>query len=313
MKLNQTVSVVIVTHNRLVFLKRCLFSILNNSTTPKEIIIVDDGDKDKAARRISEQFRSDFSQHKTKVVYKRIYPPKGVSYSRNIGLKNSTGTLVAFIDDDCIASTNWIKNIVISHQKYKSFPAITGYVAPLHPNNYWNRVLYFFHSIKPFETRETNFLFGANYSFKKIVLDRENTYFNEKMKICSEDRYISFKLMQRGYKLLYDHSIRVKHEFRTNLKDTFAQWLRYGRSDYHFWRLNPDFQENPDATYFRDEPNIIKIIIAPARSFNRIMKFFDDLEVSLRNVYLIPGLIFIFSTYFLGIYLEWTKYFALRN
>jgi glycosyltransferase involved in cell wall biosynthesis len=36
---------------------------------------------------------------------------KGIPYARNAGINNATGDIVAFIDDDCEANEDWLKNI----------------------------------------------------------------------------------------------------------------------------------------------------------------------------------------------------------
>ena len=50
---------------------------------------------------------------------------KGPGSARNLGLDNSDGELVAFIDSDCEADTNWL-NIIYESFKKNNFDACGG-------------------------------------------------------------------------------------------------------------------------------------------------------------------------------------------
>lgn len=77
-------------------IKDSIQSIINQSYSNIEIIVINDGSQDNTEKKISEiddsrlkYFRSDIN--------------KGVSYSRNLGVKYSSGNIVAFQDSDDIA------------------------------------------------------------------------------------------------------------------------------------------------------------------------------------------------------------------
>ena len=73
------ISVIIPTFNRSSFLKRALVSVINQSISPNEIIVVDNGSTDNTKSMLKENF--------TNIKY-IFYPDKGVSKARNIGIKN---------------------------------------------------------------------------------------------------------------------------------------------------------------------------------------------------------------------------------
>lgn len=302
-KRNLTTSVVIVTHNRKARLKKCIESIMLNHTSPKEIIVIDDSDEGKDFRELINGFRKSFSGNN--FIYRRVFPKRGVSFSRNLGIRVSSGDVIAFIDDDCDANPDWIEKMIASHITHPNAASITGYVSPKYPKNYWNRVLFKFHDIydeeRKSKAKKTDFLFGANYSFKREVFSKYKIYFNDRMIHCSEDRYISFKLLKNNFLLLYDPSIRVYHDFRIDVLGVFNQWFRYGLSDYFFWKLTPDFHD-PDSDYFRTGSSLRKVLKAPYRVPKRIFTFIEHLKVKETERGLIPGLIFIFLFYYLGVY-----------
>jgi glycosyltransferase involved in cell wall biosynthesis len=91
MSLRQTVSIVVVTHNRAFLLRRCLDSIFAIPSECIEIIVVDDGSTDETPE-VAGSFGS-------KINYVRK-DNGGVATARNAGCRKATGRYVAFVDDD---------------------------------------------------------------------------------------------------------------------------------------------------------------------------------------------------------------------
>lgn len=86
------VSVIIPTFNRADKLSRAVSSVLNQSFTDFELIVVDDGSTDQTTR-VMAPFRS-------QVVYLRFPFNQGVSAARNLGLQKASSSLIAFLDSD---------------------------------------------------------------------------------------------------------------------------------------------------------------------------------------------------------------------
>ncbi len=86
------VSVIIPTYNREQYLSDAVKSVLNQTYQDFELIIIDDGSTDKT-RRLIENFKN----NKIKYYYQNN---KGVSSSRNVGIKISRGTFICFLDSD---------------------------------------------------------------------------------------------------------------------------------------------------------------------------------------------------------------------
>jgi glycosyltransferase involved in cell wall biosynthesis len=87
------VSVIIPTHNRAEFLRSAITSVLNQTFQDFEIIIIDDVSKDHTREVIAS-----FNDARIKVIRNQI--SKGAAGARNIGIMNSNGEYVAFLDDD---------------------------------------------------------------------------------------------------------------------------------------------------------------------------------------------------------------------
>ena len=93
------ISVIIPVYNAEKTLHRCIDSILAQTFSDFEVLLIDDGSKDKSGEICDEYARKD---SRIKVCHKEN---GGVSSARNMGLDNAKGEWITFVDaDDYIAS-----------------------------------------------------------------------------------------------------------------------------------------------------------------------------------------------------------------
>ena len=76
------------------YLKRCLDSVLKQTYSNLEIIIVDDGSTDNSGKICDEYSKKD---SRIKVIHKKN---GGISDVRNVGIANATGDYIGFVDSD---------------------------------------------------------------------------------------------------------------------------------------------------------------------------------------------------------------------
>ncbi len=105
------VSVIVPVYNTEKYLKECLNSILSQSYSDFEIIVVNDGSTDNSFSIISEFSKND---NRIKVVDK---PNGGLSSARNEGLKIATGDYIMFVDSDDTILKDALKIAVKSIEK----------------------------------------------------------------------------------------------------------------------------------------------------------------------------------------------------
>ena len=86
------ISVILPTYNRNVLLDRAIESVLSQTFTDYELIVVDDGSTDGTERLVR--------LSSSKVLYTRLDENGGVSRARNRGVRSSLGTWIAFLDSD---------------------------------------------------------------------------------------------------------------------------------------------------------------------------------------------------------------------
>ena len=92
------ISVIIPVYNVQDYLEECVNSILAQTYTNLEIILVDDGSKDNSGQLCDAFSKRD---SRVKVIHKEN---GGVSTARNAGIESATGEYIAFVDaDDYIA------------------------------------------------------------------------------------------------------------------------------------------------------------------------------------------------------------------
>lgn len=112
--MNDLISVIVPIYNIEKYLKRCIDSIINQSYSNIEIILVDDGSNDKCPIICDNYLKSD---KRITVIHKEN---GGLSDARNIGIKKSNGQYITFIDSDDFIHTNYIKELYETLIKTKS-------------------------------------------------------------------------------------------------------------------------------------------------------------------------------------------------
>ena len=88
------VSVVLPIYNTSKFLDRCISSVVNQTYTNLEILLIDDGSTDNSLEVCNDWAKRD---DRIKVIHKEN---EGLGYTRNRGIENATGEYICFFDSD---------------------------------------------------------------------------------------------------------------------------------------------------------------------------------------------------------------------
>lgn len=104
------ITIIVPIYNTEKYIEKCINSIINQTYTNLEIILIDDGSTDNSGNICDNYALKD---NRIKVVHKKN---EGVSIARNIGIEKASGEYVGFVDsDDYIESTMYevlIKDII---------------------------------------------------------------------------------------------------------------------------------------------------------------------------------------------------------
>lgn len=92
--MNPQISVIVPVYNGERYLHECIDSILIQSFTNFELILVDDGSKDESARICYDYAKKD---HRVRVIHKQN---EGINATRRRGVLEANGTWINFCDND---------------------------------------------------------------------------------------------------------------------------------------------------------------------------------------------------------------------
>ena len=119
--MKEKVSIITPVYNCEKYIERCIDSLLKQTHENIEIIMVDDGSKDKSAQIIKE-----YQKKTDKIIY--IYQKNsGPGVARNCAIKKASGKYILFVDADDYISEDYIKDLVETAEKNKSELTIAGY------------------------------------------------------------------------------------------------------------------------------------------------------------------------------------------
>jgi len=106
MNLTPQISVIVPVYKVEQYIHRCIDSILSQSFTDFELILVDDGSPDNCGKICDEYAQKD---SRIRVFHKSN---GGVSSARNLGLDNAKGEWIAFIDSDDFVENEYLEELL---------------------------------------------------------------------------------------------------------------------------------------------------------------------------------------------------------
>lgn len=115
-----TVSIVIGTRHRPESLKRCLESLVRQTRPPDEVLIVDDGALDPAPLLLILQ------RAEIRAVYMNKAQDPGLTKSRNLGIRQATGDIIMFLDDDVELAPAYIQAVVAVYELHPGAGGVGG-------------------------------------------------------------------------------------------------------------------------------------------------------------------------------------------
>ena len=99
------VSVIIPVYNVQKYLLKCVESVINQTYTNIEIILIDDGSKDTSGKICDEIAEKD---QRIRVIHTEN---RGVSAARNMGLSFAVGEFVTFVDSDDTVNSKFVEEL----------------------------------------------------------------------------------------------------------------------------------------------------------------------------------------------------------
>lgn len=120
------VSAIICTHNRDTYLGAAIDSLLAQDFDDFEIVVVDNASSDRTYQVVAERL----SHPHLKYIYE---PAIGLSVARNTGARASRSEILAYLDDDAVASTGWLSTLYSAYQSHSRLAIAGGKVTLIWP------------------------------------------------------------------------------------------------------------------------------------------------------------------------------------
>jgi glycosyltransferase involved in cell wall biosynthesis len=233
-------SVVVATYNRRALLSRVVAE-MAKQTLPREqweLMVVDDGSTDG-----TESVGAELAKGQG-VRYIR-QGNRGASAARNRGIREATGDVVVFTDDDCLVPPEWLERLA---EGYARHPEVVGVGGGIVPEPAALRAS----AVARYELQISTGVYGAgerevlgafecpaggtnNMSYRREVLESVGG-FDEGFppRVWGEDADLKWRITQRGGRLLY-LPVFVVHVRSYSVRSFVRQSVERGRGEAHFW------------------------------------------------------------------------------
>jgi glycosyltransferase involved in cell wall biosynthesis len=224
------VSVVVCAYNAERTMDRCLASLAVLNYPNYEIIVVNDGSRDRTlAIAESHEFCRIISQ-----------PNKGLSVARNVGAEAASGEIVAYTDSDCVADPDWLSYLVAKMEANNLaacggpnfpppedtlVPAVVA-VAPGGPT----------HVLISDEVAEH--IAGCNMAFRRDVLMSLGG-FDPIYRAAGDDVDICWRFQDAGYVIGFSAAAVVWHFRRNTVAAYCSQQKGYGKAEALVYAKHP--------------------------------------------------------------------------
>lgn len=229
------ISIIIPTYNRPERLTSCLESLtkLNYPRDRFEVVVVDDGSKT-SLESVAAPF---YSKFELKLLKQRN---SGPATARNTGAKQAKGQFLAFTDDDCMPSPDWLKNLAA---RFVEAPdcLIGGRTINALPDNLYSTAsqelidyLYEYFNTKP----QGACFFASN----NIALPTQRFLdiggFDTSFPLAAaEDREFCDRWLHKGHQMFYAPEVQIYHAHHLTLSSFWRQHFFYGRGAFCFHQV----------------------------------------------------------------------------
>jgi glycosyltransferase involved in cell wall biosynthesis len=226
-------SVVIPTYNRITSLRKNLASLTALESSDFEIIVVNDGSTDGTEEYLAKmpaggKIRSRSGSH------------QGPAAARNAGVAVARGEWIAFTDDDCTVSADWLSRFEAAIG-LSGADVIGGSVVNGSPDFFFAELSqemlnHYVATLPKFGRRE--FLTSNNIVYRASVLRNEGG-FDERFRFAGgEERDLNRRILAHGGTAAFYSDISVNHAHTMNVLEWLRQQCHYGRGACLLARLS---------------------------------------------------------------------------
>lgn len=218
------VSVIIPVYNEEVVIRRTIKSILKSNYPLLEILVVDDGSTDRTASIIRKEFAK----------YRKVHFIRksngGKSSALNVGIDYAIGDIIVTIDADTMFKKSTISYLV----RQFSDPRVATVSGNCKVGNIRNQFTIWQHieyvtsnNLDKRAFEEINAITvvpGSNSAWRKSVIKKVGYFEDDTL---AEDTDLTIRVINAGYKIIYEHRAISYEEVPENRKDFLKQRFRW--------------------------------------------------------------------------------------
>jgi glucosyl-dolichyl phosphate glucuronosyltransferase len=154
--------------------------------------------------------------------------PGGLSYARNIGVNNAKGDILTFIDDDALASHDWLQEMITAFKSGNNIIGVTGPILPRWEDEsmswfpeefYW---VFSCTSQDDGQPKKVRNGYGTNMAFRREAFEKGGLFMTKlgakgggekgKHELAGEDTEFSMRIREKtGKSILYHPGVMVHH------------------------------------------------------------------------------------------------------
>lgn len=191
---------------------------------------------------------------------------------RNIGVENSKGEIIAFIDDDAYPEKDWLE-IAAQNFEDKEIVAVGGPSLIPHGATFFQRVS---NKVYELSSGKTGIRYGEHEKKEEIddwpacnFFVRKKDFlnvggFNTKY-FGGEDTQVCYSLLKTGKKMIYDPKMMIYHHPRKSLKNHIKQTLFWSMWRGFFMRAYP--KDSIKLTFFIPPLFVLWLLVGGILSF----------------------------------------------
>jgi glycosyltransferase involved in cell wall biosynthesis len=212
--------------------------------------------------------------------------------ARNIGVQKAKGNILAFIDADCIVSSDWIDTIISWHQR--GYKAVGGSIINESRDNIFSKAEYPLEILEfsPNNPRaEVKFVSAANSSFSRDVFNQYGFFPDIR---AGEDVIFCHNLIEKGEKIIFDPDLKVFHKNDIGFQEYLKKQFMHGQYSYKIRamaKLSGSFLNHP----------LLLPLFIPVMPFLRVLRIIYR-SFCLRNK-LIYDILSTFPLFFMGCFM----------
>lgn len=209
---SNSISFIIPVLNGAEFIGDCLEHIIAEMESTDEIIVVDNGSTDETLEIVRKYEKVVVLQH----------PAVTIAALRNRGAEIAKGTLLAFIDSDCLVCQGW--RMAVENAMSDDSIHATGSMSAVPAAAPWVERAWLSQRFK--SRTKVPYMGSANFIVRKDVFEDVNGF--DETLVTDEDTDIGMRITGRGYNVVDDPATRIIHLGNSK---TIAQY--YKRQKWH--------------------------------------------------------------------------------